>query len=583
MRLVFLALFFLSFHLSFGQDRTVNLKAIGTGASYEEAKTNTLRNAVEDAAGAFLVSTTSIDAVTDDLITDEIVKLSSGVVKHFKELSKIEDAGFWTVTMDVEVSLAEVVNYSKRNNVSGELSFDGNLMYHNMKLLQFQEDNEVKIVSEICNRIDLYFRDAFDFSLVNTQPTLDYAAAEVNWPLKVEVWTNSNYEKLARYAITHLEQVSVQDPSPNQLTIKQKLFWFYLKYKGTSYKFHFRSEKSLVKLQSLFGSMNEYLLLWDIPEISTMEKGDRISYYSSALLFPNHAHHFLYKYDPDPELWMANHLYSLSRPQGPRKKQLPRKNKDGRFFKFPIPKAEGVFQKVKVGEFTWTVYMPIDKAKDFEGLTLVKLGKYSEHDKILAALYLRAISNTGSDTKLRDIKVLEYDDSIHYQDTYSKMNLYSADKKNNSFKNFKTRCCKFKSDYNICFKSYVTNDGYLEIKMKERFTELDTLFESEHRYLFSKNGSQLLFYKDLGVTITKSFLNSQKGNKSSTRSRKELYKINDPDGWSNLRKTPRGEVLKKVYESEKFEVLGEEGKYKKVKLSDGTVGFIHFTRVVPVE
>lgn len=60
----------------------------------------------------------------------------------------------------------------------------------------------------------------------------------------------------------------------------------------------------------------------------------------------------------------------------------------------------------------------------------------------------------------------------------------------------------------------------------------------------------------------------------------EYYKINDPDGYSNLRDAPKGKVIQKVYEDEEFEVLGEYDGYKKVKLSDGTIGFIHKSRVV---
>jgi uncharacterized protein YgiM (DUF1202 family) len=50
--------------------------------------------------------------------------------------------------------------------------------------------------------------------------------------------------------------------------------------------------------------------------------------------------------------------------------------------------------------------------------------------------------------------------------------------------------------------------------------------------------------------------------------------------FSNLRKEPNGDIIKKVYENEKFEVIGSEGKFKKVKLADGTIGFIHESRVV---
>jgi Domain of unknown function (DUF4352) len=59
------------------------------------------------------------------------------------------------------------------------------------------------------------------------------------------------------------------------------------------------------------------------------------------------------------------------------------------------------------------------------------------------------------------------------------------------------------------------------------------------------------------------------------------YKINDPDGYSNLRDdTSNGKIIRKVLESEKFEVLSTENGYKKVKLYDGTIGYIHSSRVV---
>jgi hypothetical protein len=60
------------------------------------------------------------------------------------------------------------------------------------------------------------------------------------------------------------------------------------------------------------------------------------------------------------------------------------------------------------------------------------------------------------------------------------------------------------------------------------------------------------------------------------------YQINDPDGYSNLRDAPKGEILQRVSEGEQFEVIGEKDGYKKVKLSDGTTGYIHESRVVVV-
>jgi hypothetical protein len=60
----------------------------------------------------------------------------------------------------------------------------------------------------------------------------------------------------------------------------------------------------------------------------------------------------------------------------------------------------------------------------------------------------------------------------------------------------------------------------------------------------------------------------------------KYYIIEDPDGYSNLRELPDGKVIRKVYNSEKFEITGEEKKYKKVKFNDASTGYIHNSRVV---
>lgn len=67
---------------------------------------------------------------------------------------------------------------------------------------------------------------------------------------------------------------------------------------------------------------------------------------------------------------------------------------------------------------------------------------------------------------------------------------------------------------------------------------------------------------------------------SEGNSKVVYYKINDPDGYSNLRKEPKGDIIKKVYDTEQFEVLGEENDHKKIKLKDGTIGYIHKSRVI---
>ena len=60
----------------------------------------------------------------------------------------------------------------------------------------------------------------------------------------------------------------------------------------------------------------------------------------------------------------------------------------------------------------------------------------------------------------------------------------------------------------------------------------------------------------------------------------ELFEINDPDGYSNLRVSPGGKIIRKVMKGEKFEVLEKGESNSKVKLSDGTIGYIHNSRII---
>ena len=58
-----------------------------------------------------------------------------------------------------------------------------------------------------------------------------------------------------------------------------------------------------------------------------------------------------------------------------------------------------------------------------------------------------------------------------------------------------------------------------------------------------------------------------------------LYSIDDPDGYTNLRTTPGGIIIRKVYENETFEIVETGHNYSQVKFSDGSTGFLHNSRI----
>ena len=57
------------------------------------------------------------------------------------------------------------------------------------------------------------------------------------------------------------------------------------------------------------------------------------------------------------------------------------------------------------------------------------------------------------------------------------------------------------------------------------------------------------------------------------------FTIKDADGWSNLRETPRGQVIKKIYEGETFIIVHSDNDYYRIVLQDGTIGYLHKSRM----
>lgn len=147
---------------------------------------------------------------------------------------------------------------------------------------------------------------------------------------------------------------------------------------------------------------------------------------------------------------------------------------------------------------------------------------------------------------------------------------------------------KIRSSKNEMYQQIIEFTGTVEDIRENGFGNLRPTFKVSSYKILSPDPS-----KDKAELDGKQlFIYDSKTDKDNNESKKEaesktpnsiiLYKVQDPDGYSNLRNQPKGEVIKKVYDTEKFEVVSTEGDFKKIKLSDGTVGYIHSSRVVKV-
>ena len=110
----------------------ISLTVSSDGATKDDALKNALRTAIEQAYGAFVSANTTI--LNDELVKDEIVTVSNGSIKDYKEVSSFEkpDGSGYMITVNATVSLPHLITYAK--NHGSECEFAGNTFGMELKL-----------------------------------------------------------------------------------------------------------------------------------------------------------------------------------------------------------------------------------------------------------------------------------------------------------------------------------------------------------------------------------------------------------------------------------------------------------------
>lgn len=92
------------------------------------------------------------------------------------------------------------------------------------------------------------------------------------------------------------------------------------------------------------------------------------------------------------------------------------------------------------------------------------------------------------------------------------------------------------------------------------------------------------FPETAALDSTSSFVDSETPSEvAPTDSESTYFKILDPSGAADLKDAPYGNILRKVADTELFEVINKQNNFYEVRFSDGTTGFIHILYVVPAK
>lgn len=189
------------------EDKIVTLTVSGTGKSIEEAKTNALRSAIEQAFGAFISSKTEI--LNDNLIKDEIVSVANGNVQKFEIISQVEiPNNGYAMTLNATVSISKLTSFAQSKGVSIEVK--GGVFAANIIQQELNEKAELISLENILNTSNELLKKSFDYSIeTKGNPTLNNGKYDI--PLKISIKLNKNFYQFRRYFTNSLSNLSMSE------------------------------------------------------------------------------------------------------------------------------------------------------------------------------------------------------------------------------------------------------------------------------------------------------------------------------------------------------------------------------------
>ena len=145
----------------------VTLTVLGTGVNKEEAVTNALRSAIEQAYGVFVSSDLTI--LNDEVVRNEIATISKGNIKSYKELSvSLLPNNNYSVTLSAVVSTSSLSSYAKSKGAA-VVDFSGAVFGQRLKIMELNEKNEAIALENMKQQLDLLVPHMFYFELKDVE------------------------------------------------------------------------------------------------------------------------------------------------------------------------------------------------------------------------------------------------------------------------------------------------------------------------------------------------------------------------------------------------------------------------------
>jgi hypothetical protein len=231
------------------EDKTVTLTVSGTGKTIEEAKTNALRSAIEQAFGAFISSKTEI--LNDNLVKDEIVSVANGNVQKYDIVSQVEiPNNGYAITLSATVSILKLISFAESKGV--EVEFKGGMFAQNIKLQKLNEQSEEKAIKNLNEAFIQLLEISFDYDLTTSEPILVQGQSDIyKINFNVKLLSNKNYNNFIDYFKETLSKVQANEEEvSNILKVGKPIYTLVV----DSKEYKFRSINSFHYLDKFFVS-----------------------------------------------------------------------------------------------------------------------------------------------------------------------------------------------------------------------------------------------------------------------------------------------------------------------------------------
>ena len=181
----------------------ITLMVSADGMTKGEATKSALRSAIEQAYGTFVSSNTSI--LNDELIKDEIVTISTGNIKSYKEISNcVSPNGNSFVTLQVTVCPSKLISYAQSKGA--EVEFAGATFAMNLKMKELNKRNEEIAIKNMLYEMDKLYSEGLDYAIATGEPKADGKLEAI-----VEVIPNEYGVKAWELFYLTLNQLSLTD------------------------------------------------------------------------------------------------------------------------------------------------------------------------------------------------------------------------------------------------------------------------------------------------------------------------------------------------------------------------------------